>query len=544
MSAAKKGNETSPLIPKKPVAQPYSPGGETATNSSGLSSALSQRQRILNAFCILVTEFCERLTFYGTSANLLLFCSNVLKLGSPWPSTITLLFQGTCFLTPLLGGWLADSYLGQFNTIYGSSLLYFVGVLLLAAVSITNDTLKTVFANSARVVYFIIALVLITFGAGGIKANVSPFGADQVKQDGPRAVQSFFNYFYWFINIGALLAFTVVVGVQQADIFSGYAIVVGTMFLVIIVFITRRNKYLVRPPGGSQLTETAKIIHNAIKNRNQNTGGWMDGAKVRFGGKFDDAQVEDVKAVLRLIPVFITFIFYFAAYSQISTSVLVQGTFMKLKFVDFSIPAASLSLVDIVIILVLVPLMNHAIYPFVKRTGIKLTYFHRIGVGYMLMAASMLVAGLIEIKRRTVWQHGAICTQIVLGESHNASCFSIFWQTPQFLLIGCSEVLATITGLEFAYSQAPEYLKGVIMALFLAASGIGSYVANLLVAVVNNNWYPAKDPNQGHMEYFFFMIAGLMTLNFLLFLYIASSYKYRESSPQSKDTEDDGSCIL
>lgn len=100
------------------------------------------------------------------------------------------------------------------------------------------------------------------------------------------------------------------------------------------------------------------------------------------------------------------------------------------------------------------------------------------------------------------------------------------------------------TGLEFAYSQAPEYLKGVIMALFLAASGIGSYVANLLVAVVNNNWYPAKDPNQGHMEYFFFMIAGLMTLNFLLFLYIASSYKYRESSPQSKDTEHDGSCIL
>ena len=72
------------------------------------------------------------------------------------------------------------------------------------------------------------------------------------------------------------------------------------------------------------------------------------------------------------------------------------------------------------------------------------------------------------------------------------------------------------------------------MALFLSASGIGSYVANFLVAVVNSDWYPEKDPNQGHMEYFFFMMSGLMTLNFLLFLLIASSYKYKESSLQSK----------
>ena len=94
-------------------------------------------------------------------------------------------------------------------------------------------------------------------------------------------------------------------------------------------------------------------------------------------------------------------------------------------------------------------------------------------------------------------------------------------------------------GLEFAYSQAPEYLKGVIMALFLSASGIGSYIANFVVAIVSSDWYPEKDPNQGHMEYFFFMMAGLMTLNFLLFLFIASSYKYKESSSQSEETEED-----
>ena len=212
---------------------------------------------------------------------------------------------------------MADTYLGRFNTIYGSSLLYVVGVLLLSVVSITDDMLKTVFDKTARLVYFVLALVLIAFSAGGIKANVSPFGADQVEQDGPRAVQTFFNWFYWFINTGALVAFTVVVGVQQSDVFSGYAITAGSMFLGIVAFLACRNKYVSNPPRGSQLTETAKIICEAIQNRKRNPGSWLDGAKSTFGGNFTDAQVEDVKAVLRVLPVFIMFCFYFTVYSQV-----------------------------------------------------------------------------------------------------------------------------------------------------------------------------------------------------------------------------------
>ena len=187
-----------------------------------------------------------------------------------------------------------------------------------------DDMLKKLFNDNAshnkmaRLVYFVLALVMIAFGTGGIKANVSPFGADQVQQDGPRAVQAFFNWFYWFINIGSLIAFTVVVGVQQSNVFFGYAITAGTMFLAVIVFLAGRNKYLTKPPGGSQLTETAKIICEAVRNRKQNTGGWLDGAKSTFGGKFTDAEVEDVKSLLRVIAVFILFIFYWTIYFQVS----------------------------------------------------------------------------------------------------------------------------------------------------------------------------------------------------------------------------------
>ena len=63
-----------------------------------------------------------------------------------------------------------------------------------------------------------VSLILIAIGTGGIKANVSPMGADQVKEQGEQMVQKFFDWFYWFIQIGALLAYTVVVYVQQVSV--------------------------------------------------------------------------------------------------------------------------------------------------------------------------------------------------------------------------------------------------------------------------------------------------------------------------------------
>ncbi|XP_078366305.1 solute carrier family 15 member 4-like isoform X2 [Oculina patagonica] len=518
-------------------------------NNGSLSTvggaSMGRGRKFLVTLCILVTELCERLTFYGLTANLLLFTSSELKLASPWPSTINYLFQGTCYLIPLLGGWLADTYMGRFNTIYASSLLYVVGTLLLAAVSMRDDMVKQLFNvksihnKTMRLVYFVLSLVMIAFGTGGIKANVSPFGADQVQREGPKAVQAFFNWFYWFINIGSLIAYTVVVWVQQSNVFYGYCITAGTMFLGVIAFLAGRNKYLTKSPGGSQLSETAKIIREAIRNRRQNAGAWLDGAKNSFGGKFSEAQVEDVKALLRVIAVFIFFIAYWTIYSQMQTTFLIQATYMKLKLENFTVPAASLSIFDIVAVLTLIPIMDHVVYPLLSYCGIRFTPLRRIGVGMLFAAASVIVAGVIEIERRNTWHDGGFEVQKVFDENRNASSLSIFWQVPQFILIGSSEVLTSITGLEFAYSQAPKCLQGLVMGAFLVTSGLGNYVANLLVVIVraasNNDWYPENDPNQGHLEYFFFLLAGLMLVNFVVFLYVASSYKYKAAPKRTEE---------
>lgn len=129
-----------------------------------------------------------------------------------------------------------------------------------------------------------------------------------------------------------------------------------------------------------------------------------------------------------------------------STSWLIQGTYMKLEFESFSVPAAFLSIFDIFIILLLIPLMDHVVYPILKHYGISSSPLRRIGVGMLLATASMIVSGLVEIKRRHAVEEGQFFDQVVFREHRNASTVNIFWQVPQFLLLGSSEVLSVITG--------------------------------------------------------------------------------------------------
>ena len=224
----------------------------------------------------------------------------------------------------MIGGWVADTFLGRYNTIYGSSLLYFVGTIILAAATFDYGASYGL-STGSKEAFLGISLLLISVGTGGIKANVSPLGADQIENEGPIIVQRFFDWFYWFIQLGSFLAYTAVVTVQQeASFFYGYVITALSMLLAIMLFISGRKYYIIHPHKGSYLADTLKIIWEGLKKMHctcraaEGEVHWLDRAKQSLGGTYQGQRVEDVKSVLRIVPIFLTFILYWTIYGQVS----------------------------------------------------------------------------------------------------------------------------------------------------------------------------------------------------------------------------------
>ncbi|XP_068709421.1 solute carrier family 15 member 4-like isoform X2 [Montipora foliosa] len=415
-------------------------------------SPMRRHTRILLVVCILFTELCERLTFYGVVANLVLYCRDYLKLEAPLPSSISLAFQGTSFFSPVIGGWVADTFLGRYNTIYGGSLLYLVGTVLLAAVTFNYGAVHEL-GTGTKEAFLGISLLLISVGTGGIKANVSPLGADQIESQGAIVVQRFFDWFYWFIQLGSFIAYTAVVTVQQeVSFFCGYVITASSIFLAIILFISGRNYYIIQQLKGSYMTDTCKIIWQGLKKCQCTCGEsmevhWLDRAKESLGGNWPDQRVNDVKTVMGIAPIFLTFVLYWTIYGQGQTSYLLQGSFMKLKLSDhFTMPAASLYLFEITILLILIPVVDRIIYPMLHYFGINFTPLRKMGVGMLFAMGSVMVAGLMEVERkRFISTHGYF-EQHPFDTPVNASQMNIFYQVPQYVLMGTGEVLTSIPG--------------------------------------------------------------------------------------------------
>ncbi|XP_063969040.1 solute carrier family 15 member 4-like [Lytechinus pictus] len=505
----------------------------------------SGRARVV--LCILFCELCERLTYYSIIGNLVIFCTNELGYSSATAAVIVAAFSGTSYFVPIFGGWVADSIAGKYNTIFGSLLIYFVGAVTLPLISIYYEDIgdgNVGLTNSQKQGFFVFGLLLVSMGTGGIKSNVGPFGAQQMEDLGEGAVQTFFYWFYWFINVGSGIAYSAVVYVQQEVGFGvGFTIPAVSILLAIIILVLSRNKYLMKPPEGSVLTKVVKITFDGTKqctcmhaNQDEDLDSCLDRTKISKGGRYQDQEVDDVKSLGRVIPVFIPIIIYWTIYIQMSSTYLLQGERMRLKYGDFTIPVAALNLFNVVIILILIPIMDRIVYPCFERNGMRLSMLKRIGIGMCFAAGSMIVAAIVEICRKNVMRGGGFLEQTIADVTYNASDVSVFAQIPQYCLIGTSEVFTSITGLEFAYSQSPDSMQGVIMGLFLMTTGLGSYLGSLLVIIVNaassGTWIP-DEINDGFLEYFYFLLAGLMLLDFLVFLIIAHRYKYVNGSTRT-----------
>lgn len=242
-------------------------------------------------------------------------------------------------------------------------------------------------------------------------------------------------------------------------------------------------------------------------------------------------QVEELKSIIRLLPVWATGIIFSAVYSQMGTLFVLQGNTMDLHMTpSFQIPSASLSLFDTISVIFWVPVYDRVIVRFARKfTGHKngFTQLQRIAIGLVISIFAMLAAGSLELIRlKEVRKHNYY--------DLNHMPMSIFWQVPQYFIIGCAEVFTFIGQMEFFYEQAPDAMRSLCSALSLTTAALGNYLSTLLVNVVMEfstrhgrpGWIP-DNLNYGNLHYFFWLLALLSVMNLGFYLLVAKWYTYK-----------------
>ena len=244
-------------------------------------------------------------------------------------------------------------------------------------------------------------------------------------------------------------------------------------------------------------------------------------------------QVEEVKLVLRLIPIWLSCLMFTVVQAQVHTYFTKQGsTLVRSIGPHFQIPPASLQGLVGIAILFAVPFYDRVFVPLARKfTGhpAGITVLQRIGVGLALSILTMVVSALVEAKRVGVARdHG------LMDDPKAVLPMSIWWMLPQYMITGISDAF-TIVGLqELFYDQMPEIMRSLGAAAYISIVGVGSFASNAILAIVEEitsraggKWL-GNNLNRAHLDYFYWVLAGLSALNLCVYLWVAKVYVYKK----------------
>uniref|UniRef100_A0A8C4N8V0 Solute carrier family 15 member 4 n=1 Tax=Eptatretus burgeri TaxID=7764 RepID=A0A8C4N8V0_EPTBU len=530
----------------------------------------------------------ERTAFYGLSSNLVLLLNSIqFNWDGVHAAIAPQVLAAVMYASSPLSGWLADAVLGRFVAITLSLCLYLGGALFVPFLS-NRDTIyqwcgyqleyhienssclseKGVGASSMKdnpecstqpqycigIIYG--GLVLMGVGVGAMKSNITPFGADQVRVLGPGAVRTFFFWFYWTVNLGTVVALGVVCYIQQnITFFLGNSISVSCLVASTLLFLAFWPTYVSRPPSGSPLS---RLFHQCCGY----LGGVLRKGQVLVNGEEEvqeglqrdsaceregDVHIREMersrKSLSYILLVFLALVPYWMVYFQMQTTYLLQSLHLFVPSFSSSnsssspshtqLPAAWLTLCDVLLLLLLIPLCDRLIFPWLDKRGRLPSPLLRIGLGMVCSLASVMTAGFLEMVRLQKVQKGKVREQWIGGVVYNAADLSIAWQLPQFALIGVGELLTSIAGLEFAYSSAPRHWQGAVMGFFYFFSGLGALLGGALLqlmALSQSGWMHCKadfgNINGCHLDYYYFLLGFIQVVALLLFTCIASFHRH------------------
>jgi peptide/histidine transporter 3/4 len=231
-----------------------------------------------------------------------------------------------------------------------------------------------------------------------------------------------------------------------------------------------------------------------------------------------------------MIPIMVTSAMFSTVYNQLSTLFVIQGASMDLHMGHFQIPPASLTVFELLSVVVWVPVYDFLLVPFVAKVTKNprgFTELQRIGIGLGISVFGMVAAAIVEIERlKVARQHG------LLDDPTVPVPLSVFWQVPQYFLVGAAEVFAYVGIYEFFYGESPDAMRGLGTAFALLTISLGTFLSSALFSIVTRittrNGAPgwiADNLNRGHIDYFFWLLAAMSAVNLILYVICARWYK-------------------
>nr|XP_027084375.1 protein NRT1/ PTR FAMILY 1.2-like [Coffea arabica] len=531
---------------------------------------------------IIANSVLEKVATYGVSPNMTLYLLKEYHMEMATASNILFYLSAANNFTPVLGAIVADAYVGRFHMIVFGCVISFLGTIVLWLTTMipqarpppcNESSNSCTSATSFQLFMLFTSFILLSVGAGGIRSASLAFGADQFeKRDGKKdavLLQRYFSWYYVSYSLSLVLALTCMVYIQdQMGWQIGFGASVVVMFFAAFLFFLASPIYIKVKAKVTLFTELVQVIVASYKNKSRkllsssstemlyhHKNGSMlvfPSEKMRFLNKaciIHDPeqdltpdgraknpwnlctvdQVEDLKALLKVIPIWLSGIVTFININQTSFSVL-QASSMDRKIIgNFEIPAGSFGIFNIISMILWVAFYDQVLLPIaarIKGKPVYLTARQRMGIGTFISFLSVVVTATVEcIRLSLAFKEG------ISDDPEAIVHMSALWLLPQYCLIGLTLGLSAIAQNEFFISELPRSMSSMASTLCGVGISLGCLVASFIMSAIDDftkrgggeSWI-STNINKGHYDYYFWVLSGLSLANFFFFLICCWTY--------------------
>ncbi|KAL4352968.1 hypothetical protein GQ457_06G021870 [Hibiscus cannabinus] len=472
--------------------------------------------------------------------SMVLYFLSVMFFDIPTSANTLTNFMGSTFLLSLVGGFISDTFLTRYTTC-----LIFGFLEVLASSKEFQPTFcggKSSCIQGGKALMLYASLGLLALGSGGVKGALPALGGEQFDHKDPKEAKALARFFNWLLlstTLGAGVGVTGIVYLttEKHKWYWGFFISTVATFIGFVVLALGKPFYHLRQPtiANSPFMRIAQVIALAIENRRLALPdkpdelyekGCME-ERISHTNQFrflDKAAIVPKDSDVTLSP------------WTLQTFSIQQGNIMDRKLGKLEVPAASIPIIPLVFMSILIPIYELFFVPFARKithhpSGI--TQLQRVGVGLVLSAISMAIAGIVEVKRR--------------DQAHKGMAISLFWLSFQFGIFGIADMFTLVGLMEFFYKEAPIGMRSLSTSFTWLSLSFGYFLSTVFVNIINSiterisssgqGWIHGLDLNQSNLNLFYWFLAILSCLNFVNYLYWASWYKYKTEEPDHTEAK-------